>query len=62
MSAKRYDKPPTSLRTLEQRLRSIIGSDGREPELFSRLRQEIANVIIGQSSPSSPRARAARSS
>lgn len=48
MTQKRYDTPPTSLKTIEQRLRNIIGSDRHAPELFSRLRQEIANVVIGQ--------------
>jgi hypothetical protein len=48
VSHKQYDTPPTTLRALEQRLRNIIGSDGQAPELFSRLRQEISNVIIGQ--------------
>lgn len=48
MSDKRYDTPPRSLKTIEVRLRNLIGSDGVPTELFSRLRQEIANVIIGQ--------------
>lgn len=48
MSDKRYNTPPRSLKTIEVRLRNLIGSDGVPAELFSRLRQEIANVIIGQ--------------
>lgn len=48
MSDKHYDTPPRNLKTIEVRLRNLIGSDGVPAGLFSRLRQEIANVIIGQ--------------
>jgi hypothetical protein len=47
-SPTRYETPPNSLRTLEARLRNIIKRDDAPTELFSRLRQEISNVIIGQ--------------
>lgn len=48
MTKKRYDRPPNSLSTIEARLRQIIAADGHDAELFSRLRREIANIIIGQ--------------
>jgi hypothetical protein len=45
---KRYDKPINSMKTLETRLRNIISADGDPTELYSRLRQEISNVVVGQ--------------
>lgn len=47
-SGRRYGTPPTSLKTLETRLRNILKSDDLPAQQFGRLRREIANIVIGQ--------------
>jgi hypothetical protein len=45
---KGYDTPVKNMSMLEQRLRNLIKADDQPDELFSRLRREIANIVIGQ--------------
>ncbi len=46
---KRYAGEPNSIKTLEARLRNIVKADpDLTDEVFSRLRREVASIILGQ--------------